>query len=246
MRRFRSLVTLVLGILFLAPSLSLAAGAPQGSNPPGEAAPVIGQSEKKAQNSDAEDIEPLALTADEGRKVKIKYSRKGLDIEDRRGNYSARINWRGQIRYSDPFDAGPRNAPGFDKEELTQFRFRRARFKAKGVVFRPWVQYAVEHDLINNRFLTGDLTIAPVDWLQLKVGQWKATYNRERVDSSGKQQFVERSIVNRPFTIDRQPGAMLTGRLMKGTWGDSHYYAGIFTGTGRGISSVFRRSRPPN
>lgn len=238
MRRFRSLVTLVLGILFLVPSLSLAAGAPQRSNPPGEAAPVIGQSENKAQKSDAEDIEPSALTADEGRKVKIKYSRKGLDIEDRRGNYSARINWRGQIRYSDPFDAEPRNAPGFDKEDLTQFRFRRARFKAKGVVFRPWVQYAVEHDLINNRFLTGDLTIAPVDWLQLKVGQWKATYNRERVDSSGKQQFVERSIVNRPFTIDRQPGAMLTGRLMKGTWGDSHYYAGIFAGTGRGITSV--------
>ena len=70
-------------------------------------------------------------------------------------------------------------------------------------------------------------------WAQLRVGQWKINLNRERVDSSGKQQFVERSIVNREFTIDRQQGAMLYGRVLPGTWGDSWYYLGVFNGTGR-------------
>ena len=225
MRRFHQRLPAAWIILFLVPGLGLAADATQGSDASSDAAP--------------------AIAANEGRKAWIKYGRKGLDLSDRRGNYSARINWRGQIRYSTPFDAGPRNAPGFDKEELTQFRFRRARFKAKGVVFRPWVQYAIEHDLVNNRFITGSLTIAHLDWLQLKVGQWKATYNRERVTSSGKQQFAERSIVNRPFTIDRQMGSMLTGRLMKGTWGDSRYYAGVFSGTGRGVSPVKENDGTP-
>ena len=34
----------------------------------------------------------------------------------------------------------------------------------------------------------------------------ESDYNRERVDSSGKQQLVERSISNYWFTVDRQPG----------------------------------------
>ncbi len=69
---------------------------------------------------------------------------------------------------------------------------------------------------------------------QLRLGQWKINYNRERVDSSGQQQFVERSIVNGPFTIDRQVGTMLYGHLFPGTMADGWYYAGVYTGSGRG------------
>jgi hypothetical protein len=47
-------------------------------------------------------------------------------------------------------------------------------------------------------------------------------------------QFVERSIVNSPFTVDRQQGFSLLGHLFKGTRGDSNYAAGVYTGTGRG------------
>ena len=65
----------------------------------------------------------------------------------------------------------------------------------------------------------------------------KSNYNRERVDSSGRQQFVERSIVNRIFTVDRQVGVMIKGRLNKGTVADMRYYAGIFNGEGRSINN---------
>ena len=59
-------------------------------------------------------------------------------------------------------------------------------------------------------------------------------YNRERFDSSGKQLFVERSIVTQPFTLDRQIGVTATGRLFGGRAADSSYWVGVFRGTGRG------------
>ncbi len=71
----------------------------------------------------------------------------------------------------------------------------------------------------------------------VRVGQWKIDYNRERVDSSGRQQFVERSIVNRIFTIDRQMGVSLRGHLFEGTPADLRYAFGIFSGEGRGVAN---------
>jgi hypothetical protein len=55
-------------------------------------------------------------------------------------------------------------------------------------------------------------TWKPAVWFNLRAGQWKAEFNRERVDSSGKQQFVDRSIANYWFTVDRQNGVMASGR----------------------------------
>ena len=84
--------------------------------------------------------------------------------------------------------------------------------------------------------MTWHLDLIQNEKITLRVGQWKVRYNRERVDSSGKQQFVDRSIVNNPFTIDRQQGIHLSGRLFKESWADSVYTAGVYTGTGRGGS----------
>jgi hypothetical protein len=77
------------------------------------------------------------------------------------------------------------------------------------------------------------ITVSPRPWLRFRVGQWKIDYNRERVDSSGRQQFVDRSIVNREVTADRQVGAAVFGRLFPGTAADLYYTVGVFTGNGR-------------
>ncbi|HUV12424.1 MAG TPA: porin, partial [Acidobacteriota bacterium] len=45
------------------------------------------------------------------------------------------------------------------------------------------------------------------------------------------------SIVNREFTVDRQPGVMLAGHLWPGRRTDSWYLFGVFTGNGRGSSN---------
>ncbi len=73
-----------------------------------------------------------------------------------------------------------------------------------------------------------------MDELNLKVGQWKTFYNRERVISSGKQQLADRSIITRPFTVDRQQGISLFGRIFPETLADITYHLSVLTGSGRG------------
>ena len=72
------------------------------------------------------------------------------------------------------------------------------------------------------------------EWLSFKVGQWKVEYSRERRISSGEQQMVDRSIINRPFTVDRQQGVEVYGRLKGKGVADFNYWAAALTGTGRG------------
>lgn len=69
--------------------------------------------------------------------------------------------------------------------------------------------------------------------LSLRVGQWKAQYSRERVISSGRQQMMDRSIINRAFTLDRQQGVSVYGRVGEGA-ANFNYWLSAFTGMGRG------------
>jgi hypothetical protein len=92
----------------------------------------------------------------------------------------------------------------------------------------------MEYELKNARMLGLRFTLTRYDAVQFRVGQWKPEYNRERRDSSGEQQFVDRSIVNRAFTLDRQNGAMLSGHLWKNRRGESRYFAALLNGEGAG------------
>ncbi|MDA1313409.1 MAG: porin [Acidobacteria bacterium] len=166
----------------------------------------------------------------------FKYGRSGLQIGEKdKGRFSAKVNIRSQLRFSSPFRSAPRKESQFGGEGERDFRFQRARFKVEGHAFTPWIDYKFEHDLVNNQILDARMTIGKWESLQFQFGQWKVDYSRERIDSSGKQQFADRSIVNRAFTLDRQKGATVLGRLMKGTVGDSRYYVGVFAGNGRGF-----------
>lgn len=184
---------------------------------------------------DAPRVEPKAALANDGA---VRIGRKGLRIRSGGGALKAEMHLRSQIRFSTPFASAPRRIGDFSRTSGRDLRFRRARFKAQGEVFRPWIRFKTEYDLVGTRLLDGNITIQKWDWLQFRFGQWKTEYGRERVDSSGRQEFVDRSIVNRQFTLDRQKGIQVLGRLMKGTVADSRYYAGVFSGNGRG----FRRS----
>jgi len=76
-------------------------------------------------------------------------------------------------------------------------------------------QACSEYDFVDSRLLDLRATYKFADWLSIRVGQWKSEFNRERIDSSGKQQFVERSIVTPWFTIDRQQAVLASGLLGK-------------------------------
>ena len=176
--------------------------------------------------------------------VKASYGKKGFRLESKDGNWQTNLQWRAQFRMTWPTSSEPRNVSSFGGTEELTFQARRLRMKIGGHGYKPWLKYYFEVDLQPTRTSSsGSSDARVIDWrldiakykqIALRVGQWKIDYNRERVDSSGRQQFVERSIVNRVFTIDRQVGVSLRGRLFEGTPGDLRYYFGVFTGEGRG------------
>jgi phosphate-selective porin OprO and OprP len=180
--------------------------------------------------------------------VRAKWGTKGFTLETRDGLWKTAIQWRFQGRYSYSRRTDADDFSDFEDDGIKEstFELRRVRMKVGGHGYKPWIKYYFEmnwQNTINSgsspsnsspSLLDWRIDISKWKWLQLRVGQWKINYNRERVDSSGKQQFVERSIVTNTFTVDRQMGAMVYGHLAPGTWLDSRYYAGVWNGSGRG------------
>ncbi|MEM7201033.1 MAG: porin [Planctomycetota bacterium] len=181
--------------------------------------------------------------------VESSYGSKGFRFGTRDGNFQTNLQWRAQLRFTDPYRSDPRQVDDFEATDESTFEARRLRMKIGGHGYRPWLKYYFEVDLQPTRSSSSSSSNASarvIDWridvakwkeFGIRAGQWKIDYNRERVDSSGRQQFVERSIVNRTFTIDRQMGVSFRGRLFEGTPADLRYYAGVFTGEGRGVAN---------
>ncbi len=159
------------------------------------------------------------------------YSRKGLEIESPGGGYTAHIQWRLQSRYVTPFDHDPRQPSQFAPIS-NNYYMRRARYKMEGELFHGFAEYKFEQDLLGGRMITLFTDLHPTSWLRIRVGQWKSIFSQERYISSGKQQFVERSIVNREFTLDRQAGISFNAHFGAGTRGDSVYSFEVLKGTG--------------
>jgi len=57
--------------------------------------------------------------------------------------------------------------------------------------------------------------------------------HRDRFDTPRAPQIAERNLIAPPFTLDRQEGLTLLGRLFPGRAADSRYAFGLFTGNGR-------------
>jgi phosphate-selective porin OprO/OprP len=107
--------------------------------------------------------------------------------------------------------------------EALEFRVRRLRMKFTGFVLNPKLTYyfqfgfsrgdmdwrGPDNNKVNNSpNIIRDAVIYynPNSKLRLGFGQTKLPGNRQRVVSSGDQQFFERSIVNARFTLDRDFG----------------------------------------
>jgi hypothetical protein len=129
--------------------------------------------------------------------------------------------------------------------ESFEMRVRRLRFKFEGFAYNPKLTYYIQLSMsrgdmdwrgtdnsANNHSpnIVRDAVIyySPTNNLRFGFGQTKLPGNRQRVISSGDQQFADRSIVNATFNIDRDFGffARYTG---------SHYnfHAALTSGEGR-------------
>jgi phosphate-selective porin len=164
--------------------------------------------------------------------VKIYYKDRATNFESAEGRFKAKVQFRSQFRYSYSYDSAPRSAGQFDAGNVSTLRIRRGRLKASGYAYDPKIQYAFEYDWPTSTLLNSFVTIKHRDYARLRVGRWKVAFGRERVDSSSKQQFADRSIVNREFTIDRQQGVEVSGRVGKSSPLDWTYRAGVYSGSG--------------
>jgi hypothetical protein len=157
----------------------------------------------------------------------------GLAFGAEEGAWYANVWLRAQTRFSDPFDSDPLTVAAMQSPPGADLELRRGRLKLEGHLFRPWLGYYLEHELTGDHpLLDLRLDLVARDDLRFRLGQTKVMYTRERVDSSGKQQFVERSIATYTFTVDRQVGATALKHFAQGTRADTWIMLGAFEGDG--------------
>lgn len=164
------------------------------------------------------------------------HTSQGFEFISRDQKFQLQLAGRLQFRFATPNDQDPITFDDFDTELKNIFKVNRARLKIGGYAYHPWLKYYFEYELGASRLLDFRVMVEKWPWLSFKVGQWKTEYSRERVISSGKQQMMERSIINRPFTLDRQQGLTVYGHLDGPGLADFNYYLAVLTGNGRGIS----------
>lgn len=142
---------------------------------------------------------------------------KGLSFIAADSSFSFKLGTRFQMLYQ----GGTNPAT---KEWDDRFLIRRARLKFEGFAFSPKLEYKIELGLSNSdigsdipdQTNNADNIVldAVAKWqmtpnLALWVGQTKLPGNRERVISSQKMQFVDRSLLNSRFNLDRDAGLQL-------------------------------------
>lgn len=107
--------------------------------------------------------------------------------------------------------------------ESFEWRVRRLRLKFEGFIYDPKITYYIQlsfsrgdmdwrgpegsiYNVSPNVIRDAVIFYSPTENLTLSFGQTKLPGNRQRVISSGDQQFADRSIVNATFNIDRDFG----------------------------------------
>ena len=96
------------------------------------------------------------------------YYKKGFHFESDDGLYSTNLQWRAQMRFSNPGDGDPITTADFRSDPKTSnFELRRVRMKIGGRGYKPWVKYYFEIDLQPSRTFTSSSSNASarvIDW----------------------------------------------------------------------------------
>jgi phosphate-selective porin len=167
---------------------------------------------------------------------RVRHGSKGFEFKTADNRFLLQFQSRLQFRFAVPADQDPRTFDDFQQDRRVIFKINRARLKIGGHAYRPWLKYYWEYELSQSNLLDFRIMIEKWEQLNFKIGQWKIEYTRERLISSGTQQMVDRSHINRPFTVDRQQGATVYGHLKGGGLADFNYWLAALTGNGRGAT----------
>jgi phosphate-selective porin OprO/OprP len=159
---------------------------------------------------------------------------KGFVFETPDNRFSLAVGGRIQVRYT-LTDVDERFVnPQKGTEDSQTFDVQRMRLWWEGTAFTPDLFYKVQIDAVGGG---GDILrdaelgyILIQDYLVVKGGQMKTTYCRQEMTSSGRLEFVDRSVACNNFRFERDKGVQLYGN----PWNSLiEYYAGAYNGTGR-------------
>jgi phosphate-selective porin OprO and OprP len=175
---------------------------------------------------------------------------KGLVVRSQDGDFGLETRLRVQFRYTLEAAEGDDGELGSPTQ---QAQLRRARLQFKGNYWGPNNKFKAEFALSprdvgvrDSSAGTAPGTSPLLDWytdlthhrdLNVRIGQYKVPFNRQRVISSGDLQLVDRSIVNGAFNVDRDLGVDLRSKDLFGL-DLIKYYLGVYVGEGRNTNSA--------
>jgi hypothetical protein len=125
-------------------------------------------------------------------------------------------NW--QVRYS--------MYPDDNKDD--EFKLKRIRLKFKSYFAENWGA-AVEYDFASSGVKDAYVTFEPMSELMVTGGKFKVPYAYENLNSSSKQDTIDRSQVIGEIASEFDIGAMVSGKVMEGMF---EYGAAFVHGTG--------------
>lgn len=161
--------------------------------------------------------------------------------------FSLKMGARFQGQYSTNWLTGD----GTTKLDGSNFLIRRARLKFEGFAYSPKLRYKLQlgfsnRDISGSSDFTSDaerlLLDAVLRWnfngnWDLWAGQTKLPGNREELISSGSLQFVDRSLLNSYFGLDREMGVQLHHHLTLGDQLVIREAISVSQGEGRNVTS---------
>jgi phosphate-selective porin OprO/OprP len=155
----------------------------------------------------------------------VEWSRKDGETTFRFGAGKVTLSNRFQLLWTDERHDG--------REARRSFDVPRARTTTAGWLLSEHLTYELQLDwaegpVLEDLLLSWD--VSRTEAFKIQVGQFKVPLGRQRLTSSGSQQFVDRSVVSREFTEGRDIGVQVNGLLAGRT---IEYRAGVFNGAGQ-------------
>ncbi|MFO0560988.1 MAG: porin [Polyangiales bacterium] len=172
-------------------------------------------------------------------------SGRGLTVRTRDERFSLTVRARMQVRATLDLSMSQlaMNPTGADPLRA-EFNLRRARLVFQGNAYTRALQYYVQLG-VSPQDMESDLLIplrdayftwTPHRYFAIRAGQMKVPFSRQRVISSGSQQFVDRSGTNAELNLDRDIGVQFrSDELFDHRVG---YSIGVFGGGGRNRPSL--------
>lgn len=160
----------------------------------------------------------------------------GLHAQSSDGRFDLALRARMQLRGT--FLSAPTEGEGTSVQGA---EVRRMRVVLQGRFFSEHWRYYVQFGFSNGD-TEPDMRVpvrdATVFWTRLRdfnlrIGQGKVPFNRQRVVSSGALAMVDRSIVQAELNLDRDVGVMASSNDLFGLGGRLGYRLGLFGGDGR-------------